>query len=212
MAIIAVIVSCSFAFADEGQETEQSDSSLQNEREFTEPQDPFYRIKPGDTVSIQIFNENNMGIQQRLDVDGSIVVPILGRVYLSKLTIREAEAHLEQQYIEQEILIEPQVSLSIANYTGEVFYIFGEVARPGAKVFPPGRQTIDVLEAITLAGDLSQYAKRSELILRRPDPLSGKEKKIVIDLDKLMRGSTSEKLSDYEVRPGDILFVPERLF
>jgi polysaccharide export outer membrane protein len=172
----------------------------------------FYRLRAGDSVRITVFNEPDLQVQQKLDTDGVIVVPMLGRVALAGMALREAEAYLESRFISEDLLIRPQVTVSIAEHAEQVFYIFGQVNSPGAKRIPPGRQSIDILEAITLGGDLAQYARRNEVILRRPIPGTNEEERIVIDLDQLLRGNRRGNTSLVEVFPQDIIFVPERRF
>jgi len=172
----------------------------------------FYDLRPGDVVEITVFNEPDLKVSQKLDPDGVLVIPLLGRTRLEGLTPREAEEALEQKFISEEYLIQPQVTVAIADYADQVFYVFGEVNSPGAKTFPQGKQRLDILEAITMAGDLAQYAKRSDIIIRRPVEGSDVEQRIVVDLDKVIRGSNRRKKDLVEIYPNDIIFVPERLF
>lgn len=173
----------------------------------------FYRMQAGDTVQVTVFNEPDLAVQQKLDPDGVIIVPLLGRTPLAGLSLREAEKKLEELFISEEYLIRPQVTVSIASYADQVFYIFGEVNQPGAKTFPAGKQSLDILEAITMAGDLSQYAKRSEVVIRRPVKGENREEKIMVNLENILRGNNSSQSTDLiRIYPEDIIFVPERLF
>jgi protein involved in polysaccharide export with SLBB domain len=171
-----------------------------------------YRIQPGDTLEITVFNEPDLKVQQELDPNGLLNVPLLGRTLLMDYTLSEAESFLEAAFIEQEYLIKPQITVSVIQHAQQVFYIFGEVNNPGAKALPAGKRTIDILEAITLAGDLGQYAKRSEIILRRPIPGKNDEEQIVINLDEMIRGKNRGRSELIQILPQDIIFVPERIF
>ena len=172
----------------------------------------FYRIRTGDSIQVSVFNEPDLNVVQKLDPDGVMIVPLLGRTALAGKTLREAEEYLEELYISQEYLINPQVTVSIAEYSEQVFYIFGEVNSPGAKTFPRGKQTLDILEAITMAGDLTQYAKRSDIVIRRPIKGQDREEKISVDLERIIRGSNRGEDQLITIYPEDIIFVPERLF
>lgn len=172
----------------------------------------FYRLRPGDSVQISVFNEADLSVGQELDPNGVIIVPLLGRTELGGLTLREAETRLEEAYKTEEYLIDPQITVIIAKYAEQVFYIFGEVNQPGAKKFPNGKQSLDILEAITMAGDLSQYAKRSDIVVRRPIKGTDREEKIIVDLEKVIRGSRSGNEELISIYPEDIIFVPERMF
>ncbi|MGA1204702.1 MAG: polysaccharide biosynthesis/export family protein [Opitutales bacterium] len=175
-------------------------------------QPDFHRLQAGDTVQIMVFNEPDLSTAQKLDPEGVVIVPLLGRTPLAGLTLREAETRLEELFISEEYLIHPQVTVTISTYADKVFYIFGEVNQPGAKTFPPGKQSLDILEAITMGGDLSQYAKRSEIIIRRPVKDEDREEKITVDLESILRGNKANSIDLLKIYPDDIIFVPERLF
>jgi polysaccharide export outer membrane protein len=185
----------------------QSDATIQ-----APEVDESYALQTNDVIRITVFNEPDLNAEAKVDPQGIIVLPLLGSVRVAGLNVRDVEALLERNFIEEDFLISPQVSAVIIQYTSQVFYIFGEVNAPGAKPIPPGRQYVDILEAITMGGDLSQFARRREILLRRPDPDGGRETRIEIDLDKILRGDTNRGNASIEVRPGDIIFVPERLF
>jgi polysaccharide export outer membrane protein len=171
-----------------------------------------YILRPGDSVKITVFNEPDLGVQQEIDPDGIVIIPLLGRTTLSGLTIRESETRIEELFIREEFLVTPQVTVSIVQHADQLFYVYGEVNSPGAKAFPPGKQSLDILEALTFAGGLSTYAKKNEVVLRRTSSETGQEEKITIDIEKLIRGNRKSSSELVEVRPNDIIFVPERLF
>lgn len=182
------------------------------EGSFVNQEEKFYTLRTGDVVEIRVFNESDLSVTQKLDPNGVVIVPLLGRTKLAGMSLREAETRLEEQFISEEYLIHPQVTVTIANYAQQVFYIFGEVNQPGAKTIPEGRQTLDILEAITMAGDLSAYAKRTEIIIRRPIKGENREDKITVNLEAVIRGKRTGSEELITIYPDDIIFVPERLF
>lgn len=178
----------------------------------SESTDSIYLLRTGDTVRITVFDEPDLSVSQKLDPNGVVIIPLLGRTVLSGMSLRDAETKIEELFISEEYLIRPQVSVNMESYAEQVFYIFGEVNRPGAKPFPEGRQSLDILEAITLGGDLSQFAKRSEIEVRRPIKGQNREEKIIVDLDKMIRGNRRGIEELILVYPEDRIFVPERIF
>lgn len=183
-----------------------------NQAADTQAGDSVYKLRSGDVIRVTVFDEPDLSVSQKLDPNGVVIIPLLGRTELSGISLRDAETKIEQLFISEEYLIRPQVSVAIENYAEQVFYIFGEVNRPGAKSFPEGRQSLDILEAITLGGDLSQFAKRSEIVIRRPITGQNKEEKIVVDLDEMIRGNRRGLEELIIVYPEDRIFVPERIF
>jgi len=172
-----------------------------------------YRLRPLDTVTIQVFDEPDLSASQRLDADGKVSLPLLGTVKLSGMPIREVETFLEKRYIEEEYLLRPQVIVSVAGYNPRQFYLFGEVNNPGAKLFPTEAEYLDIIEAISLGGDFSDMARKSSVRVTRTDS-QGNEVVMTWNLDGIIEGGApSEKgRASFRVYPGDILFVPERIF
>lgn len=175
--------------------------------------DQNYRVQPGDVVRVTVFNEPDISIEAKVDLQGTVLLPLLGDAQMGGMNGRQIEGLLRQRYIDEDFLIDPQVSVAVVQYASRVFYIFGEVNNPGAKNFPPGRQSLDVLEAISLGGDLTQYAKRNDIVLRRPSHDGQSETRISINLDEILKGNRGRNATETVViLPRDIIFVPERLF
>jgi polysaccharide export outer membrane protein len=110
-----------------------------------------------------------------IDKDGYIELPILGKIKLGGLTRIEAIQKLK-------ILLEPHlkdssVNLRILNFK---ISVIGEVNRPGS--FPIQSERITLLEALSLAGDLTIYGNRNSiLIIREKEGLKTIEK---VDITK----------------------------
>ena len=84
----------------------------------------------------------------------------------------------------------------------ELFYIQGEVARPGSY---PLERGYTLMKAITVAGGLSQWADRKQVeVLREQD---GERQKFKLNLKAI--GSRKER--DVELMPDDIIIVKRRL-
>ena len=83
-----------------------------------------------------------------------------------------------------------------------VFYIQGEVAKPGGY---PLEQGYTLLKAISIAGGVSQWADRKEVELHRD--LKGGAQKIVVNLKAIEQ----RKQPDMELQPEDIIIVKRRL-
>lgn len=180
----------------------QSDSLISEE----------YTLGPGDTISVSVFNEGELGVTQRLDTQGKIVLPLLGEANFEGLTVRQAEDMLEKRYVEEELLVRPEVTVQITDYRTRTFYVFGEVRSPGTKNFPSDRNRIPLIEAISMAGDFSEFARTGRVEIRRRSE-SGEESVRVVDAASLIsgRGRDNRDHRDFEIRPGDLIFVPERL-
>lgn len=170
-----------------------------------------YRLLAGDRIRIEVIHEGDLSIEQEIGLRGEVVVPLLGSMVLGGRTLGETQKLLEEAFIAGGFLVDPQVSVTVLEHASRVFYLFGEVQNPGAKALPPGSDSIDILQALSLGGDLSRYAKRSAITIQSNRPESG-DREVTVDLDQLLRGKPDLREARYRVRAGDIVFVPERVF
>lgn len=170
-----------------------------------------YRMSSGDQISISVFGEADLGISQRLDDSGKVMMPLLGEVVLTGLTVREAEDFIEKRYIEEDFLVKPEVTVQVTSSRSRVFHVFGEVNSTGMKQFPPNRPRLSVIEAISMAGGLTQFAKSTDVRITRRDE-DGKETIIKVNVRDIINGNDRNgSQPSIEILPGDIIVVPERI-
>ena len=96
----------------------------------------------------------------RVDNDGAINFPILGKVVLGGLTVDEATEKLTK-LLEKEAK-NPIVNIKITNFK---ITVLGEVSNPST--FSVTTDNINIIEAIGMAGDLTAYGKRENVLLIR---------------------------------------------
>lgn len=172
-----------------------------------------YRIAPNDVISFRLFtnngfklidisNENqvqfqnlNNGLSYLVEFDGFVNLPIIGRVKVSELTLREAEFFLEEKY--SEIYIDPFILLGISNRRVTIFPGNGGNGR----VITLTNNNVTLLEALAQAGGIRETGRANRVKLIRGD-LSNPEV-YLIDL------STIQGVSDANVilQANDIIYV-----
>lgn len=157
-----------------------------------------YRIGPKDLLDISVFGLPELSQTARVAEDGSINMPLLGRVEVAGLTVQELERKLAS-ILDQQYTKEARVSVFIREY--QKISILGAVGRPGQYEFV-GRTTL--LEAIAQAGGLTAQAT-SELYVYRTGP-DGKQERIVVGLPDMTRGGNQEL--NITLQPKDIVMVP----
>jgi len=96
----------------------------------------------------------------RIEGDGSIDFPVLGKVRASGLSVDELGDQLRSRITRY--IKEPSVNIKLSNYRVSVL---GEVRSPGKFIVPEGRATL--LEALGMAGDLTVFAKRDDVLVIR---------------------------------------------
>lgn len=132
---------------------------------------------------------------------GNVTLPILNEIKVGSLTPAEAELKIKERLISEGYLVNPTVVVRVLN---NKFTILGEVNSPGVITFT--EQSISLLDAIGLAGDLTYSAIRKDVKLIRE--LDGKRLVYHIDL------TTASWMSDpnFRIRQNDVIVVtPNKL-
>ena len=128
--------------------------------------------------------------------DGHIKFPVLGKVKVLDLTTGELEDVLTRMLLEKQLLLEPSVTVRNLNFKVTVL---GEVARPNVISVPNAK--ISLLEAIGMAGDLTIYGRRDNVLLIREE--KGKKLTVRINLNSTELFSSPY----YYLKAGDVLYI-----
>lgn len=169
-----------------------------------------YRMYVRDLVRIAVHGEPEMTVDRRIDGQGEINVPLIGQVKIVGLTAAAAQELISGRYREDEIFIRPQVVVSLIEYSPKEVMVLGQVTKQGKQTLPPESATISIVEAITSAGGLTRIAKGDAVRVTRKDE-KGVEQASTVNVEKLIdgRGPGGET---FMLLPGDVVFVPERVF
>jgi len=160
-----------------------------------------YTVLPPDAITIHAPAAPGIdGVSQTVRPDGKVVFRLLGEVHLAGLTTQEIAEKLEAQL--SRYYVEPEVVVGIAAYRSQFYYVFGQVARPGAKAYT-GRDTL--LKALADARP-TFLAWRSQIRVVRPSPDEKERKTIILDLDEMVRSGDVRK--NFLLQEGDIIEVP----
>jgi len=165
---------------------------------FTNPEVNEYRISQQDILQISVFQVNDLNNAVQVNQDGSITLPLIGKVRVVGETTSEAEqtiaAKLRQKYLQS-----PQVSVSIKTY-GKRITVSGEVKGPRV-IADDGNTTLS--QAIANAGGVSEIANSERVhVARSKDQLVQDE---IYDLDDIQGG----KVTDPLLKGGDIVVVEQ---
>lgn len=129
-----------------------------------------------------------------VDNEGFIYFPVLGKLYIKGMTLAQLRADLEKRLLTY--LAEPLVSIKQLNFN---ITVLGEVKKPGQYTNPSDK--ITVLQALGLAGDMTDYGNRTNVKLIREE--EGISKTYVIDFtDKNITSSPY-----YYMQQNDVLYV-----
>ena len=81
----------------------------------TSETDGDYRLQPGDTVRIQIYQEPDLDREIRVSKEGEIFLPLIGRLIVKDETIRRVEKVVHILY-DKKYLVNPQVNITVVKY------------------------------------------------------------------------------------------------
>jgi polysaccharide export outer membrane protein len=170
-----------------------------------------YRIATNDSIRIGVFQEPDLDIIGRVDMKGTINLPLLGSVKVVGLSIAEAQATVETAYRDGRYLRNPQVTITVEVYAPREVSIQGQIKSPGRYVLPI-EQTMTVIELVTKANGFTDTAKGTAVNITRINP-DGTKQVFTVDVESLIKGKNKAKASDdaFVLLPGDIVYVPERL-
>jgi polysaccharide export outer membrane protein len=163
-----------------------------------------YRLATNDVVHIKVFQEENLETTARVARNGTITIPLIKSATIGGLTRQEAEQRIESLF--REYLVKPQVTVRIVEYTKRRITVLGQVNDPGA-IELPAEGSVDVLEAIGMAGGYARSANPAKITLKRK--VDGKDTIYKLDGKKMANEASSSR---FEVLPGDTISVGERIF
>ncbi len=161
-----------------------------------------YILSPNDQVAVEVFGEEDLRTNGRLNGEGYLSVPLLGAVHLGGSTLSQAAAKLTELY-GRDYLVNPRVNVMLIGYAKRRFTILGQVNRPGSYEMPEGSpEGVDLLEAIAMAGGYTRIAAPEKVSVRRGNQV------LRVDAKRQARGSNSA----FTVQPGDSITVGESIF
>ena len=169
-------------------------------------QQPDYTLQASDLIRVEVFQEDGLKREVRLSQECSVTLPLIGTLSLKGMTVGQASDLIQKLY-DQDYLVNPQVNVSVLEYSVRTVNVLGAVTKAGAVTFPP-EQSMNLLDAISGAGGFTRLADRSRIKLTR-QMAEGKTEAHLIDADEIIQGHAKK---DWPLQKGDVIYVPERVF
>lgn len=166
-----------------------------------------YTLGAGDIINVDIFRVPQYSGQSQVLVDGTLNLPLAGKVNVSGLSLDAASAAISARY--GQYLRRPIITLSLLNRRPLQIGIAGEVSRPGSYTIDQTEtQSSRLSQLIETAGGITQSADLSQVQVRRPQ-VNGTEQIVTVNLlDLIKNGNLSQ---DVTLRDGDSIFIPTAL-
>lgn len=156
-------------------------------------------LGPGDVFEVRVYGESSLTGMHRVSSEGSIQFPLVGEIRVAGLSPTEVATRLQSELMNG-YLKNPFVTVLVKEYQSKKIYVLGQVVKPGT--FPYEGQ-MNIVQAITLAGGFTPLAKKNSVIVTRVD--AGQERSIRVPVERISEGLAP----NFQLQPGDIVFVPE---
>jgi polysaccharide biosynthesis/export protein len=160
---------------------------------------------PNDAISITVYQEDDLATKTIIDRNGMVMLPLLKNVKISGMTVRQAAAEIQRLY-DKDYLVNPQVNLIVEHFAERRFAVLGQVQHPGDFEFPQN-ESVNLLEAIAIAGSYTRLGAPSKVDVRRIE--NGSPKVYHFDAGQMSKDSAKKP---FEILPDDIITVGERTF
>ena len=135
----------------------------QQRPDATSPADEDYRVGTNDVLLITVFAEPELTGPFTVDNDGAFAFPLLGRITVETLTLREVEALLTARLADG-FLRDPQLNVTVLEYRSQNVYVLGEVRAPGIY---PLTGSMSLIQVLVAAGSMTATAGFEIQIVRR---------------------------------------------
>lgn len=165
------------------------------------PDAPLLILGVGDAITIQVYDRPELTTKAYISDDGSVPVPLAGNVQVAGQSPSEAAQNIAAAFRKQELLVNPQVTVFLAESRSQQISILGAVAEPGRYAV---LSNTTVLDALAQAGGITEDGGATVVVMRTAK--SGDRKRHTVDIQALSRTSTDDPA--FTLRGGDQVFVP----
>jgi polysaccharide export outer membrane protein len=164
-----------------------------------------YLIGPGDTLQVFVWREQGLSTTVPVRPDGRITTPLVEDMVAVGKTPSQLARDIEK--VLSKYIKTPQVNVLVSQplSTFSQVKVIGQVVKPQSMAY---REGMKVLDAVLAAGGLAPFASGNRAKLIRK--VNGKQQETKVKLaDLLDKGDLRQNL---ELKPGDVIVVPESMF
>lgn len=161
---------------------------------------PDYRLHPGDHVILGVYDDPKL-LPQEITVtpDGKVSFPLVGELTAGGKTVEQVRAEMESRL--KKYIAEPIATVMVTQVQGNVIYVIGQVNKPGFFIMNP---TLNVLQALALAGGGNPYAKLDSVVIIRSS--GGTQRTLPFRYSAVSSGR--DLAENVQLESGDVVVVP----
>jgi len=154
-------------------------------------------LHPGDAINVSVYGVPDYKIAARIAGDGNVDLPLIGSTHVAGLTVEQAQQLVAKKLIDGQLIISPDVLISVADSNVDIIGVMGEVNSPRAI---PAFAPMSLFDALSAAGGLKPDASHSISILRK-----GVNEPLLVVLNSNPANAVDQNIPLY---PGDRVIVP----
>lgn len=159
-----------------------------------------YRIGSGDVLQITVWKEPDASVPSVVvRPDGKITMPLIKEVEVVGFTPTEAEKTITERL--EKVIQGVDVTVIVKDIQSKKLYVIGAVKKEGIIQYT---YRMSVMQALTEAGGLTDYAKRKKIYILRNE--GGKDYRLLFDYDAVIKGEKMEQ--NIQLVAGDTIVVP----
>lgn len=159
-----------------------------------------YLLGAGDSVSINVYQQEDLNVSARVGPEGTIAYPLLGSVKIGGLTPEAAGQKIARLLEDGGFIKHPQVSLNVSAFVSQQVAVLGQINNPGNY---PLEGESGILDILARAGGVTKEAADVITVVKKE---GGKSVKHQIDLKRFYEGDMSE---DIQITAGDVVLIPK---
>jgi polysaccharide export outer membrane protein len=165
-----------------------------------------YRIAPGDSVNVFVWRNPEVSATVTVRPDGYLSAPLMEEVPAAGKTPVELARDLEE--VLSVYLRDPLVTVMVGGFVGDYadqIRVVGEASKPRSLLY---RDSMTLLDVMIEVGGLTEFAAGNDAIIARK--VDGELAQFRIRIDDLLKDG--DITANVDMRPGDILIIPEAWF
>jgi polysaccharide biosynthesis/export protein len=210
VAILLSIALPGFVCAKQGQQISAPIAGARQTAEFTAPasdrprlaeRNPRYKINRSDILNLSFPLSPEFNQTVTVQPDGYITLQGAGSICILGMTVPETSEAIKKAYAR--VLHEPIVDVDLKDFQKAYFIVTGQVTKPGQYDL---RYDLTASQAIAIAGGFMPTAKTQVFLYHRSS--DGWVQARELKLKDFLHGKNVAE--DVEIRPGDLIFVPEK--
>jgi len=159
-------------------------------------------VGPGDLFDVRVYGEATLSSNYEVAADGTINFPLIGTVEVVGKTPTQIEQDIQTRLADG-FIKRPSVSVRVTEYRSRRVSVFGQVRQPGTF---PYTENMSIVEVISRAGGFTAMARKNSVRVTRANGKGTERMEVAVE--DIGQG----KAPNFTIKPGDVIFVPERVF